>query len=339
MKMTDEQRAKVHPLLGDPVTLPANTDAGWRVLQVWRDQTSKYFERGVPHSDEPHRSHLKAALDLTAHPTGASDPKVEASLMTMLDYWSRRGLVLKGLQGELGNARYRPVDEWFVDRWLKAGGVPFALSVLAAFPSIAIDNSRGGRADTHTLGLKDGEGKWWALEVGHLSILHTLRRFVIASDDYAVGVRAAETMRESSTDWMRGALSFVFPDEAAFYESDALRAIPKGAKARTPPWSWGLVTTRLSDETRLLEILESVAKDSDPWVTDTQDYGYSLVARLGDDAAPFLVHVLGLTRAKTTKAAFADALALTQHRTARDFFEKNAKAAAYKTLAKHYLSR
>lgn len=338
MAMNDAQRAKVHPLRGDDVLLPNDTTVGWQTLQAWRADAARYYERGVAHAKEPHRARQRAALDQIDRERGASDPQVEASLMTMLDYWSRRGLVIPGVVGEMGNGRYRPVDEWLVARWMKAGGAAFALEVLAAFPSIAVDLARSGPADTHALSLMDGEGRWWALEVGHLGVLHTLRRFVVARDDPASGVGNAEAMRREATPWMRAALSFVFPDEREFYEADAKAATPASQKARTPPWSWGLVTTRLSDEARLLRIMESIAKDPDPWVTDTQDYGYSLVSRLGDDAAPLLVHALELVRAATAKAAFCDALALTRHPAAREFFEKNAKNAALKALATRYLA-
>jgi hypothetical protein len=264
---------------------------------------------------------------------GAKDPITEATLLVMMDYWSRRGLNnVPGQQGDRANDRYRPVDQWLTSRWVHAGGLPFALDVIAAFPTLTTDSSLAGTAATHTLTVTRGEGRWWCLEVGHLGLLHSLRRWVVAADDVAYeNVRThATTQREHATPWMRAALSFIFPDELAWAKADLALATPKSAKARLPPFTWGLVTTRLEGPP-LVRILESMAKDDQPWVTESERYGFSLADRLGDDSAPLLVGYLDLARTASAKAAFAEALALTDHPEARAYFERNVK---HKTLGK-----
>jgi hypothetical protein len=329
--LTAAQLDLVHPLRGDKIPPFGLVEAGGKLLRSWRKETGIYWERGLAHAATPHLDRMRRALALAERDAPATDAAVEATLLWMLDYWSKRGLV-----DECGGAahdRYRPVDEWFVTRWL-ANGIPFALDVLAAMTRLDTDQSHCGEEATHALATQDrAEQRWFQLEQGFLSLLHRLRRGVVVHPDYKAGVVAAAKAREAAPVWLRAGIAFVFPDETAFFTADATAAVAAAGKKRTPPWSWGLVTTRLADDAQLRAILDSLARDDNSYLTFTQSFGFSLVSRLGDDAAPLLEHALANMRSKSSKQGFGEALALVGG-TPPVVTNKPAKQAAAKSAAK-----
>ena len=337
---TDEQRAKVHPFRGEQMPLPDDDEGVRRLVDFWTQREGvgdvtqmTFWTRGVEYAGT-YAERLRAAIDIFDNPDSpAKDPDVEACMLVMLDYWSRRSIVIKRAQGG-ANDRYGPVDAWFVRRWL-AVGLPFALHVLAAFPRLDVDMSRAGQAETHTLVIKarDGDPKWWCLEVGHLGLLHVLRRAAAIATDYAAGVAEAVRIRENAPLFLRAGLAFVFPDEP-FWQHDARDAAPK-KKGRYAPESWGLVTTRI-DEATIPAILDSMARDGQPFVTDTALYGYTLVHRFGDEAAKHLLAYLSVVRDAYGKEHFARALALTDTKETREFFAANIKHKTLGKIAKAY---
>jgi hypothetical protein len=329
--MPKVQKQRVHPLRGDDFALPSAADEGLRRIQATWAEIGAYYQRGIEHAKSPHRERMQTiATELATTPGPARDPETEATLLAMLDYWSRRGFT--EYPGH-GNERYAPVDEWFVRRWLAAGGVPFALRALEAFPRIDFAVIT---AKQHTLSIQDRDGyKWWCLEVGHLGVFHVLRRFVVAAsdDEYRAGVAEAVRIREHAPLWLRAAIAFAFPDEP-FYDTDLAAMAGK----KLPVESWGLVTTRLADHAKLAAILDSMRGDSQSWTTETELYGHSLVHRLGDDSAPLLVGFLDAVRGKTAKQAFAEALALCDSPIAVEFFQRKHSSKELRALAKAYLA-
>lgn len=203
-------------------------------------------------------------------------------MLAILDYGHRKGIIIKEAQGG-ANDRYYPVDAWFVTRWLAAGGVAFALRVLAAFAA------RG----------------WPCLADGHLGIFHVLRKAIAVATDDARD--EAARIRADAPLPLRAALAFAYPDEP--WALDDLRAAtPKRKNARLGPETWALATTRI-DEAHLPPILDSMARDAWPFVTDTALYGYTLAHRLGPAAAPHLERYLRLTKDAYAKEHFRHALA------------------------------
>lgn len=296
------------PLRGDKIQLPETTHDGWERLQAWWSSDGVYFKRGVELADASIAASVKAvAAELDGGSPAAHDPVADAALMVMLDYRSRRQLT--DFDGH-ANERYLPIDQWLVARWIEAGGLPRALEVLTAFTRLTVDDSRAGSADTHTLCIKPGDVSWWALENGWLGPLHVVRRHAVAASgaDYRAGVAAASKLRESAPIWMCAALSFAFPDERGFAESDAAASKPKSAKTKSPAWSWGLVTTTLDDPAALARILESMAKDDQPYDSGTLDYADAIADRLGPAAAPLLLGYKAATRSALIKKRVDQAL-------------------------------
>ena len=340
IEMTAEQRARVHPFRGETSPLP-DADEGARRLRDWWTRPElfapfckrDYWTRGLAHAPPELAAWTRSAISLLEDPTlPAAEPEVEAVLMWMLDYWSRRDLASVGQGGSID--RYYPVDAWFVRRWM-GRGVEFALDVLAAFGRFEIDGSRSGQPATHTLSIKRRDGNaWWCLEVGDLGVCHELRRAAAGAKPDGAG-----RVREGAPLWLRAAIAFVFPDEP-YWEADLADAQPK-QKSKTPklgPATWGLVTTRI-DEASIPPVLASMAKDDQPFATDTALYGYTLVHRLGDGAAPHLLGYLASVRGAYAKEWFAEALALTETSETRAFFESKVKDKAIGKIARAYLGR
>jgi hypothetical protein len=263
--------ARIHPFRGEAAPLP-DAATGERYLKAfWMVEHTRHAaaDRAVVEGFE------------TLGP--AREVAVEAAMLTILDYSNRRGLVIKEAQGG-ANDRYYPVDAWFITRWLAAGGVGFALRVLAAVPA------------------------WACLEVGHLGIFHVLRKVIAVADDDARD--EALRIRADAPLFLRAALAFAYPDEP--WAADDLRAAaPKRKTAHLGPVTWSLATTHI-DEALLPAILDSMARDKWPFVTDTALYGYTLVHRLGPAAAPHLHRYLGATKDRYAKEHFRAALALVE---------------------------
>lgn len=344
LPMTDDQRAHVHPFRGDAVTLPA-AELGLERLQRWWNAPPAHendpgrrvrWVRGLEHAAEPVASACRGAIEILDAPSpAASDVEAEAAALWMLDQWSRRDLVMPGAYVS-ANERYAPIDALFVRRWLAGGGIPFALQVLAAFPRYEADFTH---VEQNVAAIKQRDGAaWWCLEQGHLGLVHALRKAIVASDagEYARGVAEAKRMQEAAPAFVRAALAFAFPDEP-FGEAVLRDAQPKSKKGRLGTGAWGLATTKI-DVAHLPAILDSMARDSDPWVSYTERYGFTLVHRLGDAAAPYLAAYLEAVRAKSAKEMFAEALARTDSAEARTFFEAKKKDKTLGPLAKRYLA-
>ncbi|MDQ3339519.1 MAG: hypothetical protein M4D80_30510 [Myxococcota bacterium] len=339
--MSPAQAARVHPMRGESAPMP-DADAGGRRLALFlnsplpgtKGTMLDTWKHGIEHAEASHAAHMRAAIETFENQAPAKDPAVEAVMLWMLDYWSRRGLVIKDAQGG-GNDRYYPVDAWFVRRWQAAGGIPFALRVLEAFPKLDFGVDTTPKAHAQFIKPRAGELKWWCLEVGHLGLLHVLRRAIAIAPDYAKGVAEAERVREQAPLFMRGALAFAFPDEP-FCKTDLRFATPTKKGARVSPEAWGLVTTSI-DADQLAPILDSMARDSQPFATDTALYGYTLVKRLGDEAAPHLISYLSIVKGEYPKEHFGEALALTETPETAAFFASKAKDKVFGKLAKAYV--
>ena len=328
--MSEAQRARVHPMRGETAAMP-DADQGARRLAVfWKTPQQgttmlDTWKQGIAQGGALQR----AAIEAFESGAPAKDPEVEAVMLWMLDYWSRRGLVIKEAQGS-ANERYYPVDAWFVRRWL-AVGVPFALRVIAQFPKLDVEST----ANRHAIKPREGEAKWWCLEVGHLGLLHILRRAVVVAPDYAAGVAEATRLREQAPLFLRAGLAFVFPDEA-FWQTDLRVATPTKKGARVSPEAWGLVTAAIDPDT-LPPIIDSMARDGQPFVTDTALYGYTLVKRFGDAAVPHLISYLTIVKGEHAKESFGDALSLTETAETAAFFTSKLKDKALGKLAKDYV--
>lgn len=340
--MTDAQQARVHPFRGEAAPMP-DADAGarwvslfWKVTTFGTQVTQlDYWKRGVAHAPAPFGDRMRAAIESFEGLAPARDPEIEAVMLAMLDYWSRRGMNIKEAQGG-GNDRYFPIDAWFIWRWLAAGGLPFALRVLETFPRVDIDASRAGAPDTHALAITPRDGsRWWCLEVGHLGIFQVLRRVIATSNDYAAGVAEAARIRAQAPLFLRAALAFAFPDEP-WWQADLRDATPKKKGARLPAEAWGLATTRV-EEAAIAPILDSMARDSQPFATDTAHYGYTLVKRFGDGAAKHLLAYLAVVKDWWAKEQFGDALALTETAETKAFFASKLKDRTLGKLAKAYV--
>jgi hypothetical protein len=339
--MSEAQHARVHPMRGESAPMPDADQGARRLALFWKapQQGTKgtlldTWKHGVAHTAEPHAAKLRAAIEAFETGAPAKDPDVEAVMLWMLDYWSRRGMVIKEAQGG-ANDRYYPVDAWFVRRWM-AAGLPFALRVLAAFPKLDIDVTSTSTEYAHAIKPRAGEAKWWCLEVGHLGLLHVLRRAAVIAPDYAAGVAEATRLREQAPLFLRAALAFVFPDEP-FWQTDLRVATPTKKGARVSPEAWGLVTTAIDPDT-LPPIIDSMARDGQPFATDTALYGYTLVKRLGDAAAPHLIAYLGFVKGEWAKETAGDALALTETAETAAFFQSKLKDKSLGKLAKAYVA-
>jgi hypothetical protein len=333
--MSEAQRARVHPMRGESAPMPDADEGARRLALFWRApmQGTKgtmldTWKQGIAHAVAQQRAAI-AAFESNAP---AKDPAVEAVMLWMLDYWSRRGLVIKEAQGG-ANDRYYPVDAWFVRRWM-AVGLPFALRVIAAFTKLdaGVDTTAG---HAQFIKPRDGEAKWWCLEVGHLGLLHILRRAAVIAPDYAAGVAEATRLREQAPLFLRAALAFVFPDEP-FWQTDLRVATPTKKGARVSPEAWGLITTAIDPDT-LPPIIDSMARDGQPFATDTALYSYTLVKRLGDAAAPHLIAYLGIVKGEWAKETAGDALALTETAETAAFFQSKLKDKALGKLAQAYV--
>jgi hypothetical protein len=339
--MSAAQLARVHPMRGESAPMPDADEGARRLALLWQapQQGSKgtmldTWKQGIEHAADPHAAHMRDAIEAFENQAPAKDPAVEAVMLWMLDYWSRRGLVIKEAQGG-ANDRYYPVDAWFVRRWLAAGGIPFALRVLEAFPKLDFDVTSTAKTYAHSIKARAGELKWWCLEVGHLGLCHVLRRAIAIAPDYTKGVAEAERIRERAPLFMRGALAFAFPDEP-FCKTDVRVATPTKKGARVSPEAWGLVTTSIEAD-QLAPILDSMARDGQPFATDTALYGYTLVKRLGDEAVPHLIAYLSIVKGEYPKEHFGEALALTETPETAAFFESKAKDKVFGKLAKAYV--
>lgn len=254
--------------------------------------------------------------------------------MAILGYATRTGIVLREAQGG-SNDRYSPIDAWFVRRWLAAGGTTFALRTLAAFPRLDIARLGSTAADLALVPRVRDADAWPCLDIGHLGVFAVLRRALATREDVA-GLGEARAIRATASLPLRCALAFTFPDEP-FWEED-LRAATPVKRARLPAVTWGLATTRV-DEAAIAAILDSMARDPQPFVTDTALYGYTLVERFRDAAAPYLLAYLAVVKDAWARERMAGALALTQTEETRAFFASKVKDRTLGTIAKAYLAR
>jgi len=331
---------RVHPFRGESAPMP---DADEGALRVERWRRSKLFknleawERGVGHASPPYDAMMQSAIDTLASCGPASDPHVEAVMLHMLDYSTRRGMMDE--QGG-DNDRYYPVDAWFIRRWRAAGGNAFALRVLAAFPALGIEQLPAARTHSPPT-IKESElYDWRSVREGHLGIFHVLRRAIATSDDYNTALTEAVRIRDANPPmlFLRAAIAFAFPDEP-FWQDDLRDAQAKvKPKKPLPSQAWGLVTTRI-DQAAIPAILSSMAKeDEKPFATDTAGYGFTLVHRFGDGAAQYLIDYLKTMKEMYAKESFAGALALTKAPEARAFFETKLKDRDIGKIAKAYLA-
>jgi hypothetical protein len=338
--MTADQERRVHPFRGEAAPMP-DADTGVRFVRALWGQApmpggvafASAWRGGVAHAGELADPMRRAIAVLEDPNAPAEAPEVEAVILAMLDYANRRGLVIKEAQGG-ANDRYYPVDAWLVRRWLAAGGGTFALRVLVAFARLDVARAGTDPSNITASVTRRTEEHWGCLDAGHLGIFHVLRRALATADD-AGAIEEARRIRANASLPMRCAIAFTFPDEP-FWEDDLRALTPAKKSARLPPAAWALATTRIGEDA-LGAVLDSMARDPQPFVTDTALYGYTLVHRFGDAAARHLVAYLRVTKDPWAKEMMGDALALTRTEDARAFFVEKVKDKALGPIAKRYL--